>query len=266
MDRIPANIGLAHLSALDLPPVKLLELAKRVGCASVALRLHSAAPGTPVYPIAPDSPELFVLKKGIAATGVAVSEVELVPLAAELDVTTLDPLLDVAADLGATGMIVTGDIADRNLLVDRFGTVCDMAQARGLKVHLEFMKWRHTATIHDAREVVEGAGRANGRVLIDLLHLFRSGGTVEDVAALSEGLVDLVQVCDATAKLEGDIIAEARGGRLVPGDGALPLSESLAALPGAPDLALEVPARGTGPAAREDFLVRCVSRVRGLLD
>ena len=46
-------IGLAHLSAIELEPTALLDLAAETGHASVALRLHSAAADTPFYPMVP---------------------------------------------------------------------------------------------------------------------------------------------------------------------------------------------------------------------
>lgn len=67
----------------------------------------------------------------------------------------------------------------------------------------------------------------NGKVLIDALHLFRSGGTVADVQAMDAHLIGALQLCDAP--LQGPdpsdtpaILAEARAGRLPPLEGELP--------------------------------------------
>lgn len=243
-------IGLAHLSAMELEPAALIDLAADTGHASVALRLHSAAAGTPVYPMVPGSVETLALRDYAHSRGVAISEIELVPITHNLAPDTLRPLLQVAKELGATGLIVTGDIDDRALLIDRFAAICKNAAAHGLLVHLEFMRWRAVGTLSDAREVVAQSEQHNARILVDLLHLARSGGTAEELATLPPDLVNLVQICDATAELQGDIIAEARGGRLMPGQGALPIPDMLSALRGTWNAALELPGMGEGDARR----------------
>jgi len=62
-------------------------------------------------------------------------------------------------------------------------------------------------------------------VLIDVLHVFRSGGTPEMLAAVPADALGSVQLSDALQKdpTDSDIIAEAREGRLLPGEGELPL-------------------------------------------
>ncbi|TYC61908.1 sugar phosphate isomerase/epimerase [Rhodobacterales bacterium] len=243
-------LGLAHLSAIDLAPHDLIDLAASAGYSSVALRLHSAAPGTPVYPLSPGTGEAHALKEHGRRRGVRVSEVELVPITEDLRIADLQPLLEVADELGARGLIVTGDIADEALLVERFRSLCQDAANHGLLVHLEFMRWRDVGTLPAAQQVVERSGQDNARILIDLLHLVRSGSTVKDLAAVPGELISLVQICDARAELEGDIIAEARGGRLMPYAGALPIDALLSSLGPDVDWAVELPGMGEGDLRR----------------
>ena len=59
-------------------------------------------------------------------------------------------------------------------------------------------------------------------------------------------LFKYAQICDAVAAIpteSGDPIREARTGRLLPGEGALPLRDLVAALPAAIPLAIEAPVR-----------------------
>jgi sugar phosphate isomerase/epimerase len=110
------------------------------------------------------------------------------------------------------------------------------------------MAWRQVASLPDAVRVVEAAGRPNGAVLIDALHLARTGGSPEDVRAVPPGLIRHAQLCDAPAEAPRSmdaIIQEARAGRLLPGDGALPLAALVAALPPTTPLSIEVPITGT---------------------
>jgi sugar phosphate isomerase/epimerase len=82
-------------------------------------------------------------------------------------------------------------------------------------------------------------------VLVDPLHLARSGGTVDDVRRLPAGLLPYLQFCDAASAGPAPDLeaagAEARRTRLPPGDGALPLAGLLAAVPPSAALSLEVP-------------------------
>ena len=83
----------------------------------------------------------------------------------------------------------------------------------------------------------------NAGILVDALHLIRSGGRPADVAALKPGTVSYVHLCDALAReiAPADFAEEARTNRLYPGEGGLPLGELLQALPADTPLSLEAP-------------------------
>jgi sugar phosphate isomerase/epimerase len=91
---------------------------------------------------------------------------------------------------------------------------------------------------------VSEVGDPDAGVLIDALHLARTGGVPADVAALPPNLVRSVQLCDgpaASPRTVGEIVAEARGKRLPPGAGELPLSDLLQAVPNDVALSIEAP-------------------------
>src|SRR6202040_247001 len=103
------------------------------------------------------------------------------------------------------------------------------------------------------------AARPNGGVLVDALHLSRTGGTPLDVRAAPAGFIRSAQLCDAVAERPSSqeaIIKEARSGRLPPGHGTLPLRDLLAELPAGTVLSIEVPMDGSAPPerhARDNF-------------
>jgi len=105
------------------------------------------------------------------------------------------------------------------------------------------MRWRAVGNLAQARQIVEGAGQANGGILVDALHLFRSGGDVAMLADIDPRWLRAVQLCDAPllAPPEALIITEAREGRLPPGQGQLPLAGLLAALPKDVQVSVEMP-------------------------
>ena len=109
---------------------------------------------------------------------------------------------------------------------------------------MEFMAFQPMSTLCDAVRICERVGHANARILIDTLHLDRSGGTAEDLADVDLSLVGYVHICDAVAERPTDTAAmldEARSARLYPGDGALPLRAMLDALPNGMPISLEAP-------------------------
>lgn len=237
------GLAVAHLTALDLEPVALVREAGRAGFASVGLRLHPVMAGAPAYPMAVGSQALRDLKAVMEWEGVAVSDIEFVSLTPALVVAGLEPLLAAGAELGAASLTVSGDDADAARLADNFGALCVLASRYGLRVDLEFMRWREVGNLRQAVDVLAAAGQANSSVLVDALHLYRSGGDAAAIAAADPRWFRAVQVCDAPrlAPAEALIIAEAREGRLLPGQGELPLAELLGALPGDVGLSVETP-------------------------
>lgn len=246
-------LGLAHFTVLDVPPLDLPALAARTGFASIGVRLVQAAPGTPVYALPAGSADMAEMRRRLDGEGMRVHDIEIATIGEGFDPSMLAPVLASAAELGAEALSVCADDPDRARLVDRFAALCDLAAGHGVAVDLEWMGWRAVRTLGDALDVVTRAGRPNGRILVDALHLQRNGGAPADIAAAPAGLVRSVQLCDARAEAPvgaDAIIAEARTGRLPPGEGALPLAELLAALPAQANLSLEVP-MGTAEPAQE---------------
>jgi sugar phosphate isomerase/epimerase len=140
-------------------------------------------------------------------------------------------------------VLATGDHLDAHLVADRLAALCDLVTDLGLVVDLEFMPFRPVATLADALLVVSLAARDNARVLVDALHLVRSGGLVEDVAAAPRHLLGACHLCDApaVARSHAGLVDEARGDRLPPGAGDLPLAALVDALPDDTPFVVEVP-------------------------
>jgi len=107
------------------------------------------------------------------------------------------------------------------------------------------MLFSETKTIEQAARIVKACGQPNACIVIDAVHLERSGGTVAAIAKVDPRRIGLVQLCDAmkrqTKPSMEDLIVESRTGRLAPGDGELPLFDLLDALPGDIEIEYEVP-------------------------
>jgi sugar phosphate isomerase/epimerase len=240
-------LGIAHFTTLDVGPLPFVEMAAKIGYAAVGLRLHPAFPGSPFYEIPAGGALMRAMRAALADTGVAVYDIEFVVIDADFEPESLRPVLDSAAALGARRLSVCGDDADNARLAAKFATVCDLAAKVGMGVDIELMPWRTIGSLPAAAAVVRDAGRANGGVLVDALHLSRSGGVPEDLRAVPRQAICSVQLCDAPTARPATteaLIQEARGGRLMPGAGALPLVRLLAELPDHAVLSVEVPNAG----------------------
>jgi sugar phosphate isomerase/epimerase len=237
-------VGLAHFTVIEVPPLDLVSLAARAGYAAIGLRLYPAFPGAPYYEIPAGSAASKEMQRRMNGEGIRVYDIEFVTLTEDFSPVTLSGVLEAASALGAQRLSVCGDDPDRSRLVARFTELCDLAAGFGMGVDLECMAWRQVASLPDAVRVVEAAGRPNGGVLVDALHLARTGGSPIDLQGISENLIRNVQLCDAPSRRPPSveaIIQEARSGRLPPGMGELPLHELLAAVPDGAAISVEVP-------------------------
>ena len=172
-----------------------------------------------------------------------IAEVELVPLTGATRVPDFEWMMELGAALGASSVTVSGDDKDFDRLVDVFGSFCDLARRYGLRVDIEFMRWRPVATLEDALEIVSRAARPNGGILIDALHLFRAGGNAASLGKVDPKYIRNVQLCDAPLRLPDNltVIDEARGARLLTGEGELPLGDVMNALADDIQVAVEIP-------------------------
>jgi sugar phosphate isomerase/epimerase len=89
--------------------------------------------------------------------------------------------------------------------------------------------------------VISKVGHPNARLLIDALHLDRSGGTPEQVAEVDPEQIAYVHLCDAPQGPPASLTEESRRGRLYPGEGTLPLQRLFDLLPKDVSVSLEAP-------------------------
>lgn len=147
-------------------------------------------------------------------------------------------LIDAAAAIGARHVLVASRLPVSPAVVERFGALCDRAAAVHITLVLEFLPIFAIRTLAEALSVVSDAGRANAGVLVDTLHLARSGGTLADLAATDPALLPYIQLADAPAvppdaTMRG-LLHEAIDARLLPGEGGLPLVDVLRVVPHVP--------------------------------
>jgi sugar phosphate isomerase/epimerase len=232
-------LALDHLTLLDVAPPDFAVLAAGAGFDAVGLRIAPATAAESRWPMSPGSPMLEETVRRCRDSGVTVLGTEAVRLTAEADVAAAEPVLETAARLNARYLNAIGDDPDLERLSDRFGRLAAMAAPYGIRAVIEFMAYKTVRTLDDALAV---AARSGGGVLLDALHVQRCGADIGQIARMEPELLGYLQLCDAPLhQPPGDAAAEARTGRLLPGDGELPLTALLSAVPPGTPVAIEAP-------------------------
>jgi len=230
--------GLEHLTLLGESPPDLVTIAAAAGFGAVGLRVSPANDGERPWPMSPGSPMLAETLRRCAGTGIAVLDVEAVrlgPVPADYR-----PVLEAAALLGARYVNAICEDQERGRLSDAFAVLTEAAAPYGIRPLVEFMAYRPVRTLEDAVAIAAASG--GGGILIDALHVQRCGVSLASLSGADRSLFGYVQVCDAPLAAPADQVREARAGRLLPGEGALPLPALLAALPDGLPVAVEAPA------------------------
>jgi len=132
--------------------------------------------------------------------------------------------IEVCAALGGAGIVVahtTGAPLDYERDIAAFARACDEAAAAKVGVALELVGFAAIRDVHAAKRVVEGAGKPNGGYVIDIGHLIRGGGSIDDVRQLPAERIHCVQVNDGPRAAPADLVEEVVFGRRLPGDGEL---------------------------------------------
>jgi len=224
-------VSLAAGTILDVGPAEAVSVAAAAGWPAVGIWFD---PETWT-----DATTAEVARR-LDDTGLVALDIEPVILGPDGD--PGERLVDAAAAIGARHVLVASRTADVAAVAERFGALCDLAAPAGVVPVLEFLPIFGIRTLTEAAAAVVAAGR--GGVLVDTLHLARSGGTPGDLAAVvAQGDVAFpyLQVADAPAPAAGTngadigaLVEEALHGRLLLGDGGLPVQEVVDALPGRP--------------------------------
>ena len=125
-------------------------------------------------------------------------------------------------------------------MTEAVGAICRRAKARGLGVVLEFVPDTGISDMATAQAIANDCGEANCQILLDSWHLARTGGTADQVRALPSRSIGAIQLSDRNPPEPGEVYVPMTG-RLLPGEGRLPLHEIVAAaLTNSPGLSAEV--------------------------
>ncbi len=180
------------------------------------------------------------LKAQLAAEPISVLDVEVVWLPAGAAVTDAHRLIvGVGEEVGASNVLVVTSEPDARRNAEALHKLCELAAPGGMRVVLEFLMITEVRSLAAASEIVRLADHPSAGILIDSLHLQRSGESARDVAAVNPDWLPYSQICDGNLACD-DFLIDAIDLRSAVGEGELPLDELLSVLNPQLPLSLEV--------------------------
>lgn len=242
--RATARLTLGFLTlGAQAAPLDVISAAAACGYGAAGLRISGRHPGDPWPSVDGDADALRKVRKSAAAAGVRISSVSGYYLTPQTRIEHLLANVDAARELGAP-LIAQGcferDPARVAALLRDYAAAAEQA---GVRIALEFMPMSELKSLGETAAVIAPSGAGNVGLLIDALHLARSGATAADLAALDPASIYLTQLCDAPAQLApgSTLFEEAMSGRMLLGEGGLDLAGLVRALPPQAEIELETP-------------------------
>ncbi|CDO38698.1 sugar phosphate isomerase/epimerase [Novosphingobium sp. KN65.2] len=239
------RISLASGVLPEFGPVDVVEAASAAGFDEVGIWVE---PGEWTEQTTRDT------RAALAATGLPVLDVEVVWIKPDTSLDVHKRVLDVGMELGAKNVLCVSSHPDAAATVEHLAALCRHAEGTGMRVALEFGIFTEVKNLAQALGILDRVAHPLRAVLIDPIHVDRSGTTVAEIAAIDRALLPYAQLCDARAVRPDPndfdaVIIDAIDLREQCGEGVLPLAAMLEALP--PQIPLSIELRSA--ALREAF-------------
>jgi sugar phosphate isomerase/epimerase len=264
-------LSIDFISVFGLPPVQHVALAAELGCEHISIGL-TPMPANPhryaVWSLREDRGLRRDMISALQDCGVTISLGEGFLIRPGSDVRAAAADMDCMHELGVPTVNILSLEPDQSRALEQLSVFADMALARGMRTTLEFLPGLPIGDLATAVAAVRAVGRPNFQLLLDAMHVFRSGAQPAQIAALDPALIGYAQLCDVPLMSRAASYAdEARHERLPPGEGELPLLDFVSVLPRDVIVGLEIPMlrqaeRGVSP---HDRLIGCVQGARDLL-
>jgi sugar phosphate isomerase/epimerase len=145
-------------------------------------------------------------------------------------------LLEAAEQLGARHIKIGdlgNDCADVPRLTEEFGVLCAQAAERGTNVLFEMLpaQFSRAPSLDHVLSIIQGSGAKNGGIMLDNLHLQRTGTPPQDIVTkISRNIPIGVEINDGAlatpVKFQDSVVNK----RLLPGDGEFDIAAFLHAV------------------------------------
>ena len=237
------KLALHQITMMEGGPEGLVRFAAETGLEGVCL--FTATPldanGEGLFPTV-DPAGASSFKRLLRDHDVRITNAEYFPVMPERDVARYLPAISLSAELGAKRLVTHIHETGSGRAEDQLASLCAIASEHGLEVGLEFTGFADGCnSLASAVALHRRMNRSNLTIAIDALHLFRTGGTLDQLAAVDPSTIGYAQLCDGPDfRRSNDYLAEAMH-RMIPGEGVFPLRDLLALLGPHVDIDIEVP-------------------------
>ncbi|MFZ5745849.1 MAG: sugar phosphate isomerase/epimerase family protein [Pseudomonadota bacterium] len=184
-------------------------------------------------------------KAALAETGLPLLDVEVIWIKPGDDLSAHKACIDIGAELGASNVLCVSSDPDMGATAARLAALCEHAEGSGMRVALEFGIFTVVKNLAMALAVLDAVAHPLRALLIDPIHVDRSGGAIDAIAQVPRELLPYAQFCDAPAERPDPadfnaIITDAIDLREQCGEGGLPLGALYHALPAGIPLSIEL--------------------------
>jgi sugar phosphate isomerase/epimerase len=267
------RLGIEMLCVFGMPPIDYVQLVADLGCRYITTGVVGFAPPKALdyqpFSLRDDARLRQDLLASMDDRGISISLGEGLLIAPGVDVRSYAADLDIMAELRIPRINTVSLEPDRARTFDELAVLTDLAADRGIVTSVEPVPGLAIADLPTAMAAVEHVGRDEISLLIDTMHVARSGAGADDLRSLPAERIGHVQLCDVPLRStkEWNYAEEAMYHRMAPGEGELPLADMLAALPEDRVVGLEVPmlSRAEAGVSAYDRLLPCVDSARALL-
>ncbi len=238
------KFSLAYLTVVGCPPPEMIYIASRTGYDFVSLRpISMGLPKEPNFSLAENHELMRKTKIALSETGIRLLDIELAKIFDGVQPKKYLPAMESAAELGGKHVLSSIWTDDRNLAIERFGELCELAKPFGLTVELEFVPIASVRNLTGAMDVLKTVKQENAGLMIDIHHFHRSRDKVEDLDHVPREWFHFLHLCDAVKEIP-DSLEEMtrilREERLYVGAGGIDVASIINRLPNIP-YSIELP-------------------------
>jgi len=188
------------------------------------------------------------VRAALADTGLPVLDVEVIWLKPDAGLDEHRRVIDIGAEVGARNVLCVSSDPDHGRTAAQLAALCAHAEGSGMRVALEFGIFTEVRDLRAALAVLDAVAHPLRALLVDPIHVDRSGSAIDDIARVDPGLLPYAQFCDARAERPDPadfdaVIVDAIDLREQCGAGALPLADLYRALPAGLPLSIELRSR-----------------------
>ena len=261
MSALSDRVGIEFISFFNDNPVDMVKTVSKLNCHHLSLALepmHTKHIAYAPWSLRNDKQLRKDLLQAMQDHNVNISMGECFMIRPDADFRdTAQSDLEIMRELSIPRVNIVSIDADTDRNIDQCGVLVEMATALGMDSTLEFGPYLGAASnLQNALNILQAVNNLNFRLVLDAMHFFRSGSTVDDLKKLDADKIGYLQLCDVPKDCPYEhYMYEARYERLAPGEGELPLQEFLAAAPRNLVVGLEIPMlkraqAGTSPTTR----------------